>query len=81
MAEVPQDMKKLLFGMGAKWHAIWAMIWNCLGLGCLIVGIIGSATENEFGLWWPSDWFFLAIALIIFGISAWLCAYFAAREG
>ena len=81
MAEVPQDMKKLLFGMGAKCHAISALVLDFLGLGCLIVGIIASATENEFGLWWPSDWFFIAIALWVLGLWAWITAYFAAREG
>jgi hypothetical protein len=81
MAEVPQDMKKLLFGMGAKWHAIAAMVLDFLGLGCLIVGIIASATEEGLGLLWPQDWFFMAIAFIVFGLWAWLAAYFAAKEG
>ena len=81
MAEIPQDMKKLLFGMGAKCHAISAIFFNFLGLGCLITGIVGSVKEEGLGMWWPSDWFFLAIAFILFGVSAWLCAYFAAREG
>ena len=81
MAEIPQDMKKLLFGMGAKWHAISAVVLDFLGVGCLIVGIIGSVTDEGLGLWWPSDWFFIAIGLWVLGLWAWITAYFAAKEG
>ena len=80
MAEIPQDMKKLLFGMGARWHAIAAMIQDTLGLACLIMGIISSAMDKELWLL-PIYWFLAAIAFIAFGLSAWLTAYHAAKEG
>ena len=81
MAEVPKELKFLLFEQGAKWHAIEAFVFNFLGLGCLIVGIVGSVIDKGLGLWWPTDWFFVAIALWIGGLWAWLRAYFAAKEG
>ena len=81
MAEVPKELKFLLFGRGAKWHARAAMVLDFLGLACLIVGIIGSVIDEGLGLWWPTDWIFLAIALWILGLWSWLTAYFAAKEG
>lgn len=80
MAEVPQDIKKLLFGMGARWHAWSSIILDTAGLACLIMGIIAGATDRELGLL-PIYWFLAAIAFIVFGLSAWLTAYHAAKEG
>jgi putative Ca2+/H+ antiporter (TMEM165/GDT1 family) len=80
MAEIPQDMKKLLFGMGARWHAWAAVIGDSLGLVCLIMGIISGAMNEELGLM-PTYWFLAAIAFIAFGLSAWVTAYFTAKEG
>jgi hypothetical protein len=44
------------------------------------VGIIGSVLDKGLGLWWPTDWIFLAIALLLYGLWWWLAAYFAAKE-
>jgi len=80
MAAVPKKLKFLLFGMGAKWHAQVAMVLEFLGLACLIVGIISGAMDKALGLW-STEWFLLAIAIWIWGLWAWLCAYTAAKEG
>ncbi|MCK4368981.1 MAG: hypothetical protein KAV68_04870 [Dehalococcoidales bacterium] len=80
MAEVPKDMKFLLFGKGAKWHAVSAFILDWLGLACLIMGIISGAMDRALGLE-PTYWFLAAIAFIVFGLWAWLTAYFTAKEG
>jgi hypothetical protein len=80
MAEVPQDMKKLLFGMGARWHAWASFILNMLGLACLVMGIISSAYDEKLWLL-PTYWLLAAIAFIVFGLSSWLTAYHAAKEG
>lgn len=80
MAEIPQDIKKVLFGMGAKWHAWAAVIGDSLGLVCLIMGIISGAMNEVVGLA-PTYWFLAAIAFIIFGLSAWVTAYFTVKEG
>jgi hypothetical protein len=80
MAEIPQDTKRLLFGMGVRWHGWAAVIQDTLGLVCLIMGIISGAMDEALGLE-PTYWFLAAIAFIVFGLSAWLTSYFAAKEG
>jgi hypothetical protein len=80
MAEVPKELKFLLFEQGAKWHAIEALVFNFLGLACLIMGIISGVMDRALGLW-AIYWFPIAIALWIGGLWAWLRAYFAAKEG
>jgi hypothetical protein len=80
MAEIPKDTKKLIFGMGIKWHATAAIIMNSAGLICLILGIVAAAMGETLGLS-ADHWLLIAIALIVFALSAWLLAYHAAREG
>lgn len=80
MAEIPKDVKKLLFGMGIKWHAIASFIMNFAALICLILGIIAAAMDETLGLS-ANHWILIAIAFIVFALSAWLTAYHAAREG
>jgi len=80
MPEIPKDLKFLLFGRGAKWHARAAIVLESLGLVCLIVGIVGDAINRTPGLE-PTNWFIMALALFVWGLAAWLCAYTAAKEG
>jgi len=80
MAEIPKDVKKLLFGMGSKWHATVSMIVNSAALVCLILGIIAAAVGGTLGLS-ADHWLLIAIALIVFALSAWFVAYHAAQEG
>ena len=80
MAEIPGDMKKLLFGMGAKWHAYAALIFDYAGLACIILGVIAAVTGDKIGLS-AGNWLLLAIGLILFGMWAWFTAYHAAKEG
>jgi hypothetical protein len=80
MAEFPEEMKSLLFGHGARWHARVAMVLNWLGLVCLIVGIIGDAANRTPGLE-PINWFIMAVALWLWGLAAWITAYIATKEG
>ena len=80
MAEIPKDMRSMLFGKGARWHARVAMTVNWLGLGCFIVGIVGDAINKVPGLE-PTNWFIMAAALWLWGLSAWIAAYSAAKEG
>jgi hypothetical protein len=79
MAEIPKDMKFLLFGMGPKWHARVAMVSNSIGMVTLIISIISAAADNALGLG-AGNWFLLTITLFLWGLSAWLCAYFGAKE-
>jgi hypothetical protein len=80
MAEIPKDMKFLLFGMGAKWHAKTAFVLDLLAMAILIVAIIAAATDQKLGLE-TIYWFILAPALMIWGLWAWLTALNAAKEG
>ena len=80
MAEIPKDMKFLLFGKGPKWHAKVAMGLNSVSIVTLILSIISAATSNALGLG-AGNWFLLTIALLLWGLSAWFCAYFGAKEG
>jgi len=80
MAEIPRDVKKLLFGMGIKWHAAASMIMNSVALVCLILGIVAASMGETLGLS-ADHWLLIAIALIVFAFSAWFVAYHAAREG
>ena len=79
MAEIPQGMKKFLFGMGAKGHAISAIVLDFLGLGCLIVGIISGFRDEAVGLW-STEWFLITIALWVWAFWSWFTAYFGAKE-
>jgi hypothetical protein len=80
MAEIPQNAKFLLFGMGPRRHAQIAFIVNFIGLATVILGIISAAIDNPLGLG-ASNWFLLTIIFFIWGISDWLIAYFGAKEG
>ena len=80
MAEIPKDLKPLLFGKGPRWHGRSMQALNWLGLACLIVGIIGDAINRTPGLE-PGNWFIMAAALWLAGLSAWKIAYAAAKEG
>jgi len=79
MAAVPKELKFLLFGKGAKFHAVAAMVIECLALACLIMGIISGAMDRALGLW-AIHWFPIAIALFIWGLWSWIAAYAAAKE-
>jgi len=80
MAEIPKATKKLLFGMGIRWHVAASMIMNSAALICLILGIVAAAMGVTLGLS-ADHWLLIAIALMVFALSAWLLAYHAAREG
>ena len=79
MQEIPKDLKRLLFGRGARWHAWAASILDTLGLVSIILGIISGAMDTAIGLE-ASLWFLMAIAFIVFGLSAWITAYVTAKE-
>jgi hypothetical protein len=80
MAEIPKEVKKLLFGMGIKWHAMASFIMNSIALVCILLGIIAAAVGGTLGLS-ADHWLLIAIAFIVFALSAWFTAYHAAKEG
>jgi hypothetical protein len=80
MAAVPKELKFLLFGRGPKFHGRVSMVLEALGLACLIVGIISGFMDKALGLG-ATNWFLITIALWIWALWSWLCAYTAAKEG
>ena len=79
MADIPDNMKSLLFGRGARWHAKTAIFLDFLGMAVLVVAIIASATNKKLGLE-TTHWFILVPTLWIWGLWAWLSGYHAAKE-
>ncbi len=79
MAAVPKNLKFLLFGMGPKFHGTIAFILEILGLASLVLGIISAFRSDAVGLY-STEWFLIAIALWIWSLGQWLCAYAAAKE-
>lgn len=80
MAEIPTDVKRLLFGRGAKHHAWVSVVCASLSMICFVVGIIGDIA-NRTPLLQPTNWFLLGIGIGLLGLFAWICSYFAAKEG
>jgi hypothetical protein len=79
MADVPKDLKFLIFGRGPKFHAQAAIILELVGLVCLVIGIISAAANNGLGLG-SGNWFLLTIALWLWGMWSWFTAYVGAKE-
>ena len=50
MVEIPKEMKFLLFGRGAKWHAQASMVLVVIVIVCLILGIVDDAINRTLGL-------------------------------
>ena len=80
MAEIPKDVKFLLFGGGAKQKAWQMLAYTFVGLACLIVGIVGDAIDETLGLE-PTSWFLISIAWLIAAVWHWFVAYYSAKEG
>ena len=80
MAEIPQNVKFILFGFGPRQTAQMALIINILGMATTILGVISAATKNSLYLG-AGNWLLLSIVFFIWGLSFWLVAYFGAKEG
>jgi hypothetical protein len=80
MAEIPKDVKRVLFMGGARYYARMVMVFGPLAWACLIVGIVGDAINKTPGLE-PTNWFIIAATSLLGAIWAWFTAYFAAKEG
>ncbi|HEX79132.1 MAG TPA: hypothetical protein G4O19_03135 [Dehalococcoidia bacterium] len=80
MAEIPKDLKRMLFMGGARYYARMMMVMGLLTWTCLIVGIVSDATNRTLGLE-PTSWFILAGISVLGAIWSWITSYFAAKEG
>jgi hypothetical protein len=79
MVAVPKKFKFLLFGMGPRFHGTLAFVLEIIGLVFLILGMISGFTDETVGMW-STEWFLVTIALWIWALWSWLCAYTAAKE-
>jgi hypothetical protein len=79
MVAIPKSLKFLLFGMGPRFHGIMAFVLEIIGLVFLILGMISGFTDETVGMW-STEWFLVTIALWIWALWSWLCAYTAAKE-
>ena len=50
---------------------VMGSIATWFGVACAIIGVISEATLTLIGMY-PTSWFLLAIASLIFGLSCWL---------
>ena len=50
MAEIPQNIKFLLFGFGPQMHALMALITNLLAIAATVLGIISATKKGSLGL-------------------------------
>jgi len=80
MAEIPENVKYLLFGYGPRLHALMAFIANLLGIVSFVLGIVSTAIKSRLGLD-GTAWFLLTIIFFQWNLSFWLSAYFGAKEG
>jgi hypothetical protein len=80
MAEISKDVKRVLFMGGARYYARMVMVFGPLAWVCLILGIVGNATNKTIGLE-ATNWFIMAVGFLLGAVWAWLTAYFAAKEG
>ncbi len=80
MAEIPKNVKSLIWMAGAKTLAMMAAVSEALGCICLILGIVSDAMDKTLGLQ-PTVWLLLAVAFWVYGFWSWIAAYFGAKEG
>jgi len=80
MAEVPKDMKTLLFGRSPKQQARLMVAFTLVCWACLIVGIVGDAIDKTLGLE-PTSWFIIGVGFLLAAVWHWFRAYHAAKEG
>lgn len=80
MAEIPKDLKQMLFGGSAKQQA-WLMaafVFTCWA--SLIVGIVGDAIDKTLGLE-PTSWFIISLGFLVAAVWHYFRAYHSAKEG
>ena len=80
MAEIPQDVKKHLFMVKPRTEVMMSCVAEVLAFVCLVVGIVADIMSRSL-LLEPLSWFLLAVAFFVYGLWAWLAAYFGAKEG
>lgn len=79
MAEIPDDLKRVLFESKPK-RCVWvSAFWTYMGVAAIIVGIVSDAINMKLGLQ-STNWFILAIGFLMVGFFTWFMAYYSAKE-
>jgi hypothetical protein len=79
MAEIPNDLKKMLFERNVKLCVWMHNIFTYLGVVFMLMGIISDAINKTLGLE-PTNWFLLAIGFWMIAIFSWFRGYYSAKE-
>jgi hypothetical protein len=79
MAEIPKDVKRIIFMGGARYYSRMLWFFGPLSWISVILGIVSDAIDKTLGLE-PTNWFILAAISILGAMWAWFTAYFAAKE-
>ena len=79
MAEIPNDVKRMLFERSPKLCCWMHNILTYFGIAFMLIGIISDATNKVLGLQ-STHWFIMAVAFWMLGIFTWFRAYYTAKE-
>ena len=79
MAEIPNDVKRLLFERNPKLCCWMNSTFTYLGVAFMVIGIVGDAMNKVLGLE-PTNWFIMAVGFWMLGIFAWFRGYYSAKE-
>ena len=79
MAEIPKDLKRLLFEKNPKLCVWLSDTLTYLGVAFLLIGIVSDAMNKVLGLE-STNWFIMAIGFWMLGIFAWFRGYYSAKE-
>ena len=80
MAEIPSDVKRMLFERNPKLCCRMHDVSIYLGIAFIVMGIVSDAMNKALGLE-STNWFILAVAFWVSGIFAWFRGYYSAKEG
>ena len=80
MAEIPSDVKRLLFERNPKLCCRVNSALTYLGVAFMVIGIVSDAMNKVLGLE-PTNWFILAVGFWVLGLFTWFRGYYSAKEG
>jgi len=79
MAEIPDDVKRMLFERNPKLCCWMHDILTFLGIAFLVIGIIGDAMNKVLALE-STNWFIMAVGFWMLAIFSWFRGYYSAKE-
>jgi uncharacterized membrane protein len=79
MAEIPNDVKRMLFERSPKLCCRMHNILTYFGIAFMLIGIISDAMNKVLGLE-STHWFIMAVGFWMLGIFTWFRGYYSAKE-